>query len=668
MLRPRRSSSLAASAALTLVIAAAAADRPAVAQQAPAQPVSLTRPAALAVPRAPRPLDPWERRSRLVALNASARLASGASGAAPVASAQVVIDLFDGASITAVFDRFDPNDTGVTWVGRVPAQPGSLVTLVQGGGVLAASIILPDASYTIRPAPRDPGDPAPDADPVHVLVEINRDGFPPEAPPIVPAIAPQALEADAGTAADTAEFIDVLIVYTALAEAWAGGRGGIVNWINVGMSETNSAYAASGVHQRVRLVHTERVAYTEVSTFSTILSSLRAGAPGLDTVAGLRNAYTADLVSLFVRPANANLCGIAYLMTTVSTAFAPSGYSVVDAPCSSPNGTLAHEFGHNMGLRHDWYVDASVTPFTYAHGYVNLDARFRTIMAYSDACTSRGISCTRLLAFSNPEMTYLDQPMGVAGGTNTTCPTGNTSNMSCDADARRALNDTALAVANFREFSTLRPPLIRTHPQNQSAPRGQAVTLQVNAEGLGPFTYQWYRGASPGLSQPIAGATSAVYSFMPGADGVWLERWSYWVQVSNAIGTANSNTAIITMTQPGAEAGTPHRRVAPFGPSGPSGNRDVAGRRGPPAGGAVAWPRARLNGDIPPAGFWLWFLDPSEGHVACHVAEIEAEFARAALSRRSGDVSEMMAALEQWMRALVVFQDPACRAAGGGRP
>jgi hypothetical protein len=595
-------------------------------------------------------LDPWERRSRLVSVNASALPGRAESVAAPASRAQVVIDLFDGASVTAVFDRFDPNSTGVTWVGHVPGQPGSLVTLVQGGGVLAASIILPGASYTIRPAPRDLGDPAPDTEPVHVLVQINSEGFLPEAPPIVPEITPQALQAAADiTPADTAEFIDVVIVYTALAEAWAGGRGGIVNWINVGMSETNSAYAVSGVQHRVRLVHAERVAYMEVGNFSTNLNRLRAGSTGLETVAALRNAYTADLVSMFVRPTEAaTACGIAFLMTSVSTAFAPSGFSVVDAPCSSPNGTLAHEFGHNMGLRHDWYMDAGVTPFTYAHGYVNIDARFRTIMSYPDACTARGVSCARLLAFSNPELTHLGQPMGIAGGTSTACPTSNALNMSCDADERRALNDTAFVVANFREFSTLRPPLIVTHPQNQSAAPNQALTLQVSAEGLGPFTYQWYRGASPSVSNPIPGAVSPVYSFVPGADGIWLERWAYWVRVTNAIGGVNSNSAIITMSRPAADGGATQRRIV---------DRDAAGARWWGAAGAVVWPRA-----------FRWFLDPSQDDVACRIAEIEAERAWTALSQYQGDPLALMAALEQLKQALLVLQDPACRSAGGGHP
>ena len=637
MPRFRPSGSHAASAVVTLVLVAAVADRPAGAQQTPVRPVSLTRPASLAVPRAARPLDPWERRSRPVSLNAGALPARAESLAAPATGREIVIDLFDGASVTAVFDRFDPNSTGVTWVGRVPGQPGSLVTLVQGNGVLAASILLPDASYTIRPAPRDPGDPAPDAEPVHVLVQINNEGFLPEAPPIVPEMTPQGSSAAADLRpADTAEFIDVLVVYTALAEAWAGGRGGIVNWINVGMSETNSAYAASGVQQRVRLVQTEKVAYTEVSAFGTMLNTLRAGGPGLEGVPALRDAYTADLVSLFVRPVSPSACGIGFLMTSVSTAFAPNGYNVVDAPCSSPNGTLAHEFGHNMGLRHDWYMDAGVTPFTYAHGYVNLVERFRTIMSYPDACSAQGIACARLLAFSNPELTHLGQPMGVSGGTSTACRPSSTTNPACDADERRALNDTAFAVANFREFSSLRPPLIRTHPQNQSVRPGQTLTLQVGAEGDGPLTYQWYRGASPSVSQPIAGATGPVYTFVPGADGVWLERWSYWARVSNAVGPAHSNTAIITMAQPGADAGTSQRRVI-----------DAARVR---RESEDAWP-----------GGGFWFLGPTGIHVTCRIAEIEAELAGSTLSLGSGDVPALMAAMERLMRALVVLQDPACR-------
>ena len=668
----RRLGARTASAVATLVLAAGAADRAAVvAQQSPTTVISLTRSASTAAPRAAAPLDAWERRARLVSVNAGALPNRATPGAAPAAAAEITIELFDGASITAVFDRFDPNDRGVTWVGHVAALPGSQVTLVQGGGVLAASIILPNASYTIRPVPVGSADPVPASGPMHVMAEINGAGFQREAAPLVPEITADALEAAADTAmADTSDFIDVLIVYTALAENWAGGPAGIVNWINLGISETNSAYATSGVNQRVRLAHAQRVAYTEVGAFSTNLNNLRAGSVGLETVAALRNLYTADLVSMFVRPVGPDACGIAFIMTSVSTAFAPNGYSVVDSPCSSPNGTLAHEFGHNMGLRHDWFVDRGITPFTYAHGHVNLTARFRTIMAYPDACSSQAITCTRLLAFSNPDLTYLGQPGGVPGGTSSTCPTGNALNMACDADERRALNDTAFSVANFREFSTFRPPTITAHPQNQTVARGQALNLQVAAGGLGPLTYQWYRGAAPIASQPIAGANGPSLTVVPGADGVWFERWFYWVQVSNSVGAVNSLTATVTMVQPGADPAVPQRGVA---------TRDTAKTPAPSSGApALAGPRARLGVPAGPAAPSVViaqpggvappeFPDTDEDDGRCAAARIDAVIAWVLLSRRTGAAATMTDALAELMLALAMLEDPVCRISGGGR-
>ena len=103
-----------------------------------------------------------------------------------------------------------------------------------------------------------------------------------------------------------------------------------------------------------------------------------------------------------------------------------------------------------MGARHDWYVDNATTPHTYAHGYVNTAARWRTLMAYNDLCTVQSLNCTRLLYWSNPGVTYGGAPMGIPGGTKSDCPKGNLVNVSCDADDHRTLNDTAATVAAFR--------------------------------------------------------------------------------------------------------------------------------------------------------------------------------------------------------------------------
>ena len=54
--------------------------------------------------------------------------------------------------VLAVFDRFDANATGVTWVGHVDGVAMSSVTLVYKDDLLTGSVVMPGASYSIRPA------------------------------------------------------------------------------------------------------------------------------------------------------------------------------------------------------------------------------------------------------------------------------------------------------------------------------------------------------------------------------------------------------------------------------------------------------------------------------------------------------------------------------------
>jgi hypothetical protein len=293
----------------------------------------------------------------------------------------------------------------------------------------------------------------------------------PEAPPIeVELPAADMMAAADAPMADAGDVADVMVLYTPLAQTRAGGAAGIVNLINLAVSETNTSYLASGVNLQLRLVHHALIDYQEPGNFNTALNELRFGAGDLSGVAAMRNAVGADFVAMLVHPSAPTACGIAFLMTTVSTAFAPAAYSVTDTDCIA-GYTFAHELGHNMGARHDWFVDTGVTPFSYAHGFVNpaLGHRWRTIMAYPDHCQSMGFSCNRLLRWANatqrlaPEcaggvncglLQYWVFPgpvMGVPGGTSTSCPLNSSNAHTCDADDSRALNNTAFSVANFRQ-------------------------------------------------------------------------------------------------------------------------------------------------------------------------------------------------------------------------
>ncbi len=428
--------------------------------------------AGLQTPASSRAADPAVLRSRLVSVNVDALPVPPANAfsrpsVVPPRQQALTLELFPDVFVAATFDRFDPNPTGVTWVGKVAGDGRSSVTLVYGQGVLTGSVLTAGGAFTIRPAGNG----------VHVIAEVDQARLAREADPIAVTYSATELEAASDVVSrDTAGVIDVMVVYTPLARTHAGGQTAIEQLIATAVSETNTSYANSVVTQRIRLVHTALVDYAEVSNFGTSLAALRAGTgAGLEGVASLRNQYAADLVMMLIHPMAPSACGIAYVQNSVSAAFASAGFSVTDTACMSPGFTFAHELGHNMGAHHDWYVSTSQLPYPYAHGYVNpaLGHRWRSIMAYNDRCSEQGFSCRRLLAWANPDqfinpycefgsgfvcnqsLWYVPGVrMGVPSGTRATCQIGQLTSTECDADDRRALNNTALTVANFRESLT----------------------------------------------------------------------------------------------------------------------------------------------------------------------------------------------------------------------
>ena len=345
-------------------------------------------------------------RSRPVTISASFLAGlqrAGRRGAPPT----LLLNLFDDVSLQAVLDRAEDTLDGVTWAGRVPGRDRSSVTLAIVGDAIAGSVIMPGAVYAIRHAGGG----------VHEVVEVDQAQFPPEAQPVpVPAsaraggaVAGNQASGDPAQDASSSPVIDVMVLYTPAASAEAGGPAAIAARINLGVGETNTSYANSNVAQRLRLVHVEEVAYTEHNDLGADLDNLtnHDGSNPLSTPLGnaaalRRDVHGADLVVLVTAPPSPTFCGIAWVMESVSSDFEGFAFSVVEQSCISPNGTFGHELGHLMGARHDWYVDNATTPHTYAHGYVNAAARWRTVMAYDSVCAAQSFSCTRLLVLVEP--------------------------------------------------------------------------------------------------------------------------------------------------------------------------------------------------------------------------------------------------------------------------
>lgn len=227
----------------------------------------------------------------------------------------------------------------------------------------------------------------------------------------------------AGSTCAGSSVVDLMVLGNA--GAITDGGGSVASFTtNVGtvVTEMNTALTNSGVNNlSFNLVHADAYTFTTTASSSTDLGTFSNDV----NVQNLRNTHKADLAGLWVGSGSYGSCGIGWLNTNATNYNDAAAFTVSDYSCATTNLTFAHECGHNMGLRHDWYVDNSTTPCSHHHGYVNQvvipsgtpsTGRWRTIMAYNDQCSVNGFNCTRLPRWANPTLNYLGDPMGVAIG------------------------------------------------------------------------------------------------------------------------------------------------------------------------------------------------------------------------------------------------------------
>ena len=88
-------------------------------------------------------------------------------------------------------------------------------------------------------------------------------------------------------------------------------------------------------------------------------------------------------------------------------------------------------------------------------------------------------------------------------------------------------------------------PSITSHPRSQTISAGTGVTLTVKATGPGSLAYQWFAGSSGQTSSRIAGARDDKYT-----TPALTKTTRFWVRVSNAGGSSDSDTATISVDVP----------------------------------------------------------------------------------------------------------------------
>jgi hypothetical protein len=86
-------------------------------------------------------------------------------------------------------------------------------------------------------------------------------------------------------------------------------------------------------------------------------------------------------------------------------------------------------------------------------------------------------------------------------------------------------------------------PSITTQPVSQEVQSGSSVMIAVAVSGE-DLTFQWYNGISGHDDTPIAGATGTL------TIGALTVSTNFWVQITNAGGSTDSDTAVITIATP----------------------------------------------------------------------------------------------------------------------
>jgi fibronectin type 3 domain-containing protein len=451
-----------------------------------------------------------------------------------LAQARLSVRLPGMGSVVAQRKRNVESLGRVTWVGEFDGMPGSMVALTERNGIVAGFLDDGDRIFELMPGP----------DGTHRIYEIDDDALPEFGHPSAPEELGDSSGGSAPPTAAASIVQDILIVYTpASRNRWGGAdKIPVENRIISAVEAANQAYQNSALDLALNIVYLDEIAYVESGDMGVSLDHLRLTSDGnMDNVHTLRNTYGADLVALITE--DNNYCGIAYVMTSNSTSFAPWAVGVTYSSCLT-NQTLAHEIGHNQGNMHDRANSSNSGVYDYSFGFrrcVTDGTGFRTVMSYS--CGGG----TRVAHFSNPNVTY----NGFATGIDHDVDPNNS------ADAVRSMSQTGPTVADFRPSAATTPPTAPTG-LSANAPSHDRVDLSWSDNAGDENGYRVERSTDGVNFSEIAtlGANATSYA----DTGVTASTtYDYRVRAYNGAGNSGySNTASTTTPQPPPPPATPY--------------------------------------------------------------------------------------------------------------
>ncbi len=327
---------------------------------------------------------------------------------------EIALTLPGGIKLVAQQTEFQRMESGnEVWIGQIQMKHGieeessrqtpldahvdNLIAVRSGDTVLA---LIRVAGELYRLVPIEDG--------AHALVEVDQSKFLPDEDESAYAEMMRNVGAaeDAGKSSAAPKAISTIRVMVAFGASATAAIGNEQQAMDLAFTESNQALAATNTDIRFQQAGTIKYfTQSETTNYSTMLSRLTNGSDGYyDTIAGLRNTNTADIVA-YVAPQSSTLCGQAAGIATSNA----NAYFVMSPSCLSGNFTFVHEAAHVVGARHD--NDSTTTPYAYGHGYVMSSINRRTVMAVNNGPCS---TCTRFGAFSSPNYTLSGVTIGTS--------------------------------------------------------------------------------------------------------------------------------------------------------------------------------------------------------------------------------------------------------------
>jgi peptidyl-Asp metalloendopeptidase len=332
----------------------------------------------------------------------------------------IKLNLAPGLLVDAFQKEIDQRGpSSFVWRGNIenrkaaPDKRGGVATFVVRDGKITGTVIVGPDVYLINPLGNG----------LHAIVKTNPSVYPAEHPPgttpkanDAPEIPPQR---EGLLQNQSVPVIRAMVLYTPTVRKALAQFGSDPDALaTMAIESTNLASKNSNVRMSVNLVKSKEIEYVE-KDFPSDLAMLRTSA----WVKTERDAAKAHVV--FLLTTVSDYCGL----SDVILADKNSAFSVINYICAVGNFSLAHEFGHLLGLRHERAADKDERPFRNGHGYVYKN-EWRTIMATRKACAS----CPRIPFWSNPSINYNGVPSG-------------TKDYEDEADV---INDTAPIISGFQ--------------------------------------------------------------------------------------------------------------------------------------------------------------------------------------------------------------------------